>query len=129
MKWDNVKEHELKDMLEDWMIVEYRRDNVGNGKYAVVNTKTRAFISLGGYNDSNSWRPDLTYDQSRSTSGWDVMAIYAPVEEYFDGLSKIEPGDLLWKRKEKSEAQLKLEKLEREQRAIADKIKQLREEL
>lgn len=84
--------------------------------------------------NENSWNA-LRYDENLlytgvSGSGWDIMEVYGFGDVgSVDYLFKIGGRELLYKRIEKSPAQIKLEELESKQREIADEIAKIRKGL
>ena len=84
--------------------------------------------------NENSWNA-LRYDENLlytgvNGSGWDIMEVYGFGDVgSVNYLFKVGRRELLYKRIEKSPAQIKLEELESKQREIADEIAKIRKGL
>ena len=131
---DYIKQEEGEDKMEDlrelikpcyvvklrgeneWCLAMNRRD--GTIGFNSINNIGRGITRMSSL-DKN------LLDDSKM-SEYDIMEIrgYADVNQF-----EIETRPLIWKRTEKSPAQIKLEELEKKQREIVDEMEKLRKEL
>ena len=120
-----------KDMLVAGKhVVEYR-----SGERRLI-LEAQGVVGCAGL---NNYRDDLsnyndclinTYDRNTYDNGATIMKVYTLSNVYhFTELLKDSNLTLIWQREEKSEAQIKLEQLEEQQRKLADEIAAVRKSL
>ena len=104
-----------KNDLKDGMIVELRKGE----KRLVLYTK---LLSLNGYDNISSYTEDLKH---KNYNDYDIVKIYIGqayrIDEIFKNVS------LIWERKEKSEAELKLEQIQQQIIDMENKTAELKQ--
>lgn len=117
-----------KSMLQNGMRVKLRNGLLYTyieGYFTNIKTKKGGLNYLSKVDE---WGDNLSYYVDGEECMWDVMEIFAATEIY-DYFSYEAQTESLWKREEKSAAQIELEKLEQQVTDIAKRIELLKEQL
>lgn len=111
-----------KSDLKDWMVVELR-----DGTEAVVNRTTDTLINIGSNNGLIHYNDALinTY-----ASKWDIMKVFSPAASgSVDNIIQTYPDNLLWERKEKSDAELEIESIQAEMDKLNNRMEELKKNI
>jgi len=119
-RFEKVEEDMKKSDLKDGMVVR-QRDN------------SMALVLNGCFMEKGSMMQIEEYDESlieiEGDGDYDIMEVYTTSGNRLSELFKEGNLTSIWKRQEKSPQELELEELEKQQREIADRMKQVRESM